>query len=830
MKFLLRLTFLALLWIGFMALPVKVWAQQTRTVSGIVLDENEEPVIGANVIVPGASVGTTTGVDGDFRLAVPDGYSTLQVSYLGYQTQTVTVGSQNSYTVRLEVADRGLDEVVVIGYGTVRKRDLTGAVSSIKSEDIVLRPGPNPMEALQGKVAGLDITRTSGQAGAGVDMQLRGVRSFTASGTPLFLIDGLPGSYETLNANDIESIEVLKDASSTAVYGSAGANGVIIITTKNGSAGKVNVDLNTYIGYNGWSITPEMRTGDSYVQAKRDAYSYNWDANAREWTKTGALWQSPADDKTIFGDQRYALFQEGQWTDWTGIFMRTNAATQNYSLSVRGGNEKTKGYISFNYTDELGQYYGDDYKLYSTSMRIEHSPWKWLTVGSNLQGSYVVRNSAQDKLENALTTDPLVRTRDADGNLVKDLGNNVYNLLYNYQPGVYENLYHNARVNVNPFIEIKPLKGLSFLSRWGIWFTYNNHYQFEGIGSVNEVYTHNNNAIAEINQNRSYGYQWDNILTYNFTLNQDHDFTLTGATSWYDSQNMESWLIQEHVPYNTFKWYNMQRGVNTSGTTGYDMSKTMAYIGRINYSYRSKYLASASVRYDGASALYESNRWDIFPAASAAWRISEENFMASTKGWLNDLKLRVGWGVTGSARIDPYSSVNTLESFNVSLGGLTQAAFRNSQFVTNTGLGWEKSYNTNIGLDATLIKNRVSLTMDYYITKTKGVIWAVSLPATSGLYLSNGTQFQTNMNLAETKNNGFEMTLNTRNIVTKDFEWNSTLVFSTNKEEILKLTGATANFIGNGSTGFTLALGEPVNSFWNYKIDGVWQIGQEKDA
>src|SRR6185503_10113817 len=412
---------------------------QSKTVTGkVVHQQTNEPMQGVTVTVKGTDRSVVTGADGSFSISVPNNQAVLIFSYVGFASQEIA--SDRTASVTMSPGENKLDEVVVVGYGTTKRRDLTGSIVSVKSAEITARPGPNAMESLQGRVAGLDITRASGQPGAAVNIQLRGIRSFTASGNPLFIINGLPGDYATLNPYDIESIEVLKDASSTAVYGSAGSNGVILITTKSGKAGKLNIDFNTYYGYNGWSITPKMRTGDAYLQAKRDAYKYVYDATANKWTTTGALWQSPANDEAIFGTQRYQIFQQGDFVDWADAFLQKNAATQNYSLSVAGGNSVTKGYISFNYTDEKGQYKGDDYKLFSTSMRIDHKVKNWLAVGANLQASYVDRDKAQDKLENALVTDPLVKLYNPDGTLNTNLGNNVYNLLLDHQPGVYGNV------------------------------------------------------------------------------------------------------------------------------------------------------------------------------------------------------------------------------------------------------------------------------------------------------------------------------------------------------------------------------------------------------
>lgn len=810
--------------------------QQSKSIKGKVVDEAGEPLIGVSVHVKGTTIGTITNFDGNFSLSVPPSSNILEISYIGYLPQSVTVGNNVNFNVQMKPDTQALDEVVVIGYGTVKKRDLTGAVSSVKSGDITMRPGPNPMEALQGKVAGLDITRESGQAGAEIKMQLRGNRSFTADGNPLFLIDGLPGDYATLNPNDIESIEVLKDASSTAIYGSAGSNGVIIITTKGGKTGKVNVDFNAYVGYNGWSTTPVMRTGDNYLQAVRDAHRYVWDNASNQWTTTGALWQSPADDEVIFGSQRYAVFKEEKFVDWADLFLQKNAATQNYSLSVSGGNEKTKGYVSFNYTDEKGQYKGDQYELFSTSMRIDHEVRKWLGIGSSLQGSYVIQDKAQDKLESALVTDPLVRPYNEDGTLNTNLGNNVYNLLLNYQPGVYQNQNNNFKVYVNPYIEVKPAKGLSFLSRAGIWLNYSNNYQFDGIGSVNYTYANSEIAKAKIVQNRTYGYQWDNVLTYNFKLLNDHNFTFTGVSTWKHDQMEKTTMDQTNISSNNFKWHNMKGDANTTAISSYSMEKTLGFIGRINYSYLGRYFFSASIRHDGASALYKNSRWDNFPAASAAWRISDERFMVPTQSWLDNLKLRLGWGVTGSAKIKAYSSVSNMEEINMSLGGEALGSYRYSEFITNPNLGWEKSYNTNIGLDFSLLNNRIDITMDYYFTHTDGVIWSVLLPSIYGTYKPGAINYKTNMNLCETKNRGFEFTANSHNITTKDFSWTSALTFATNKEKIVSLTGGTANNISNidpesgNNTGYTLTIGQPINSFYNIKIDGVWQIGEEKDA
>ncbi|NDV80633.1 TonB-dependent receptor [Bacteroides sp. 51] len=801
-------------------------AQQAKTVKGQVVDESGEPLIGVSVYVKGTTTGTITDFDGNFSVTVPSGATTLEISYIGYTTQSVTIGNNTQFNIRMQPDAKTLDEVVVIGYGTVKKRDLTGAVVSVKSEDITLNPGSNPMQSLQGKVAGLDITRESGQAGEGVKMQLRGNRSFTADGNPTFIIDGMPGDYSTLNPNDIESIEVLKDASSTAMYGSAGANGVVIITTKQGQAGKTTVNFNAFAGINGWSKTPKMRSGDSYLQALRDA-------NAA----TGN-WSSAADDEKIFSSaEAYQAHQRGEYLDWADMLLG-DGLTQNYSVSISGGTEKTKAYLSLNFADEKGQYKGDEYKVYSTNIRVDHQVKKWLNIGANMQASYVHQNRAYARLTNALVSSPLGKAYNEDGSvnitpLVSD--ESVISLLLNQDQSVYRNQNQNFKVYFNPYIELKPLKGLSIISRVGAAIEDSRNNYFQGMGSY-QYYTMsgaastgtNSNVYAQVKETRNYNYKWENIVTYNFTLLDDHDFTVTGVTTWNHNRRDIALAKQDNITDNKYMWHNIG-GTNSSSETEYQMSKGMGYIGRVSYSYKGRYLLSGSVRRDGSSRLAKDNRWSTFPAVSAGWRISDEAFMQNTSEWLSNLKLRVGYGVTGTASIDPYSSSANLEQSQYQLGGQLYTTYLFSKNYANPNLTWEKSYNTNIGLDAAFLNNRIDLTADYYFTKTDGVIWARNLPVVNGAYNAS-TYYLTNMNICETENRGIELALNTRNIDTKDFKWNSTITFTYNKEKITGLTDGVSDHIQKTNTDYYLNIGYPVNSFYGLKKTGIWQKDEAADA
>ncbi|MDL2242012.1 TonB-dependent receptor [Bacteroidales bacterium OttesenSCG-928-L03] len=798
---------------------------QLKTLRGVVVDELGEVLIGVSVSVKGGNVGAITGVDGSFSLAVPANAKELEFSYIGYTPQTVAIGNKTDFAIQMQSDTQLLDEVVVIGYGTIKKRDLTGSVASIKGEDLVLNPGSNPMEALQGKVAGFDITRESGQAGAGVNMVLRGTKSIEASKTPLFIIDGLPGDYATLNPNDIESVEILKDASSTAIYGSKGATGVVIITTKSAKAGKTRVNFNAYVGVNGWSTLPEMRSGESYIQALRDA------------NQATGNWSSTADDERLFASPAaYQAHLDGKYLNWAELLMQNNL-TQNYSISISGGTEKTKAYLSLNFSDEQGQYKGDEYKVYSTNMKIDHTLNDWLSIGTNAQMSYVHQNKAYARLMYALRSVPLGEAYDADGNInvsPVEGDQNVINLLLNERKGVYKNQNQNFKLYFNPYIQVNPLKGLTFRSQLGAALTYSRANYFQGEGSYNYYNTEgptasgtNSSVFATVTDNRRYNYKWENILTYNFNINKEHEFTLTGVTSWAHNRYDHLYLKQDNITDNKYLWHNILSSTSSTGETDYTMSKEMAFIGRVNYSYLGKYLLAASIRHEGMSVLAEGNKWSTFPAVSAGWRISDEAFMEDTRTWMDNLKLRVGWGMSGCADIDPYSSSSNLDQKYYTLGGSQVPVYLFSEIYTNKNLTWEKVYTTNIGLDAGFLKNRIEVIMDFYTSKTDGAIYAKALPIINGGFNAS-TYYKALMNLGETKNTGFELTLNTRNVATRDFKWDTALTFSWNEEKLEKLIDGVSDHIPYED--FHLSLGHPIKSYYQLKKTGIWQKGEEADA
>lgn len=810
--------------------------QQTTKVQGTVVDENGDPMIGVTIKVKNGSTGSITDLDGHFSINVKAG-TLLVFTSVGYFDQTIKASA--NMTVKMKPDAIGLDEVVAVGYGSMKKKDLTGAVSQVNNEIITLTPSSNAMQALQGRVAGLDITKTSGQAGSGVNIQLRGNRSISSGGTPLFIIDGMPGDYEALNPNDIETIDVLKDASSTAIYGSQGANGVVIITTKKGQKGKLNINFDTYVGINGWSTMPKMNSAYQNVYTSMYAQQVS-----------GQVY----DDFDLQLQQ--AALEKGNFIDWTDALLKTGV-TQNYSVSVTGGNEKTQGYMSFNYSGEEGQYEKDDYKVYSTTLRLNHEVTKWLSAGVHVQGNFRDQSKADMKLENALRASPFgeLYYTDAEeaasyGKQVGDIkaypitgDNKQVNLLLNSVGDAYRNEPQSQNIYIQPYIRISPLKGLSLESRFSAAFSnskkrtyigYESYsfYDKAGTGALNATKSETAEyTSATINRSDSHTYTWENILTYNFTLAKVHDFMLTGVTSYSSSESESSNVSATGIPSNAMYWTNLEKATGTKTiSSSYSMGKTMAYVGRLNYSYLGKYLLSASVRYDGSSVLAKGHRWSTFPAFSAGWRISDEAFMDNTRNWLDNLKLRLSYGETGGANISAYNSVNILQSSNSGLGDQQLTKYAYSQNLSNPSVTWERSKSWNFGVDATFLDGMIDIVADYYVTNTGGVLWKQSVPITNGGYTAS-TYYETTKNIADTRNRGFELQLTGRPFVAKKsggFSWVSTLTFSTNKEEVRSLGEGAAEYITNGD--YTLHIGDPIHSYYAYNIAGVWQKGEEADA
>lgn len=787
---------------------------QGRSIKGKIIDESGEPMIGVTVKVIGSKAAVVTDLDGNFSIAARTG-DQLEISYVGYKTVTVKAGS-TPLKVTMEPETTSLEDVVVIGYGTVKKRDLTGAVTTMKNEDVVIAPTTNVMEALQGKIAGMDITKTSGEIGEDVNILLRGSRSIYGDNSPLFIIDGLPGNYSDINPNDIESIDVLKDASSTAIYGSAGANGVVIITTKRGQSGKVNVNFDAYYGFSG---TPEYKhgmTGQEWIDYMSEAYAY----------KNGSYPQNIT--SLMGGNQDYIdALNNGEWIDWVDEAMGGNASTQKYSLSVTGGTDKTKVYASIVYNRDKGLLDNDIRDKYSMRLNLDQELFKWAKIGLTANISYSKRNRGENHtFTKALTSLPLGQVRNENGDLNYEYIDGQYTPLGDFIENQYVNETKRTYVNAIGFLELTPLKGLTFRSQLNTRLSHARHgiYWGEQSNALNPTYASKPNA--QITNTDSYSFNWENILSYNITVAKNHDFGLTAVSSW--QRNTDENIISDGWGQDLDIWsfWRMISATGFRSESAFTQTQKMSYALRFNYSYKGRYLFTFSNRWDGVSFFADGNKWDVFPAGALAWRISDEPFMEGARSWLDNLKLRVGAGITGnSGGVGAYATQTNAYKYpsaGISIGGSIAPFVQYSNPYGSASLGWEKSYNWNFGLDFSVLGGRIDGSIDYFTTITRGLLFKRTMPITSGA-TGWGSPLQSWENIAKTSNQGFEFTINSRNITTKDFTWTTTLTGTWGKEKIESLPDG--DLLAEN-----LFIGHPIHSIYDYKYAGIWGTDTPQDV
>lgn len=786
---------------------------QGKTIKGQILDETGESMIGVSVLVKGTTIGTVTDFDGNYTLEVPSGKNILEISYIGYKTKEITIGNNSLINIKMEPDTQALDEVVVIGYGTVKKRDLTGAVASMKNEDVTVAPTSNVMEALQGKIAGMDIVKSSGQVGEDVSILLRGSRSIYGSNEPLFIIDGIPGSYSQVNPSDIESVDVLKDASSTAIYGSAGANGVVIITTKRGKEGKATVNFDAYYGFSGSPNYKHGMVGDEWVNYQREAYKY----------KNGDY---PSDMSALFGNQDYTdAYNAGKWIDWIDEASGNTATTQKYSLSVSGGSEKTKIFASTSYNREEGLLSNDNLNKYSLRLNIDQEIFSWAKMGFTSNLTYQDRNQGvKNTFTKGLSSFPLGDAYDQNGKINHEYITGQYSPLGDFIEDQYVNNTRSTYLNVSGYLELSPIKDFTFTSRINGTLSDSRQGQYWGDQCNANRPSYAGSPHAAITNKNAWNYTWENILSYNTTIAKDHNIGGSVITSWNKNQNDSSLAAASGQMVDRWSFWRLASGASQHVESDFAQTQKMSFAVRFNYSYKGKYLFTFSNRWDGVSQFSAGHKWDSFPAGAIAWRISDEPFMNVAKNWLNNLKLRVGYGITGnSGGVDAYGT--TTQAYVYTGNGLTLNG-QNSSFTQYTGtygskdLGWEKSYNWNVGLDYG-IKQSVDGSIEWFKTTTKGLLFKRTLPITSGL-TGWGSPLSIWQNIAETSNQGVEVTINSHNIKTKDFSWNTTLSVTWSKEKIEKLPDG--DLISEN-----LFVGHSIKSIYGYKYTGIWGTNTPQD-
>lgn len=808
-------------------LLVTLTAGAQQKITGTVVDESGEPAIGASVKIKGTGTGTVTDLNGAFKLDAPAG-STLEITYVGYTPQTVKAGSAPVKVVLKEEVSV-MDEVVVIGYGVMKKRDLTGSVASVKAEDIVRSPAGNAMEALQGQVPGLDITRNSGSATSGVTINIRGKRSLSdvqdefgndIANAPLFIIDGMQGgSIEDLSPSDIESIEVLKDASSTAIYGSQGANGVIIVTTKKGKSGRMHFSYNGYLGVNGWAQYPEMNSGEGYMNVRRESF------------RTGGQWNSTADDSKIFTLEEWEAIQAGDWTDWVDEVLKTGFV-QSHQITASGGTDRTTAILSAGYYQEKGSFKDDKMDKYNIHMNVEHKVSKWLKLGATTHITHYAQNERADNvLWRAATNAPLGKAYDENGNVVLwPLGPSGQISPLADEATATTAKHHILKTNIiaNGYLELTPIAGLSLRSSLGTTYTHYRKQDFEGANSIDRGGQFATSESKQMSAEKSF-VNWDNVINYTKTLG-DHTFGATALTSYTQTKYTGFNASGTGQLLDSYLYHNLGANNQSSYQIGseYIQHTTFSYALRANYSYKGRYLFTVSNRWDGDSRLAKGNKWESFPSVAVAWRVNDEAFMKNID-WISNLKVRLSWGKTGNSGITPYGTQSGVTAY-------TNAAFQDNgytyynfnEYIGSKDVGWEISKTWDLGFDLGFLNNRISAVIDLYHTKTTDLLLPRNLPTSMGG--SNSTSFMMYQNIGATMNRGIELTINSVNITNKNFEWRTGLTFAANHEEITDLINGTDIVSGENPETESLLIGHPLNSYYTYKRLGIWQESEAAEA
>ena len=792
------------------------------SLSGQVVDINNDPIIGASVLEEGTMNGSVTDVNGNFNLKVNE-YARLVVSYVGYATQIVPVQGRANIRIALNEKNEALDELVVIGYGVVRKRDLTGAVSSVKPADIMKTTGSNAMQTLQAKVPGLDIRQNDGQAGSGLSMTLRGNRSISASNSPLILVDGVEyGSTLDINASDIESMEILKDASSTAIYGTKGANGVIIITTKRGSAGKTKVNFNSYLSSNSPTNIPRVMYGQKEVQFLIDKKNYQLDAPTNSWGTAKTTAEQVLTGTPVGADfTEMDVYNTGDYTDWLDIILQ-NGLTQNYEASVSGGNERTNFNASLGTMFEQGLMKNDQLDRYNGKLTLDHKVSNLLKVGTNMLFTYRDHDSRNSSVfGQAMKMTSITRPYNNDGTLLAT-PNARYaahcNPLLDEIDGNFEHNIESTRFFGNTYAEITFLKGLNLKTMLAVDRSNRRDGTYQDFESVARYQSPSTSYIS-LTYDKNTKYTWENLLNYNTIIGKNSISALLGHSMYknvYELSKSEGDAGKEHYYLSSF--YDVKKISTPVVTTGFTQSSMLSYFGRINYSYDGKYLLTASVRADGTSPLAAGNKWGYFPSLSGAWRVSDEAFMAGTEGWLSNLKLRASWGISGNAAIEPYQTLSQLSGYDVFYYmGAKDIAGRIPSQMGNPELKWETTQALNYGIDFGFFDNRISGSIDYYTSHTYDLLFLRTAPPSQ--------VFTTVLsNVGETKGQGLEIALNTLVAKTKDFSYDINWSYSTGKDEIVGLTSGIDKYQVSGQE--WLIVGQPVKIFYDFETNGIWGVNE----
>ncbi len=791
---------------------VQTVQQNLVRIQGRVFDSQGEPIIGATVREKDTSNGVVTDMEGKFTLRVST-TGKLQISYVGYSTQELSIGSQRTFQITLKEDTELLDEVVVVGYGAVRKSDLTGAVASVSTKDLLKSGKTDAVGAMQGVLPGVQIQRANNKPGGEYNILIRGLNTINGSTAPLIVVDGVPGaSLSNLNPDDIEKIDILKDASSTAIYGSRATNGVVMVTTKRGQAGKVKIDYSGYAGFRKYTNMPDMMSGEEYVQLAREAARAG---NNNEYK----------DDSEIFTPSELKAIKDGNYFDWVDA-VSSPAFMTNHTISATGGNEMASYALSAGYYYEDGMLNPQEYSRYNLRAVVDVHPNKYIDFGINMYGTHSVRDTGNsDLLQDAFRLRPTYHPVDlVTGEEMWSYSNGQYNAITTQKNELNKTKKYNLLSNI--YLNIKPIKNLSLKT------TFSPNINLEEIGQYRGKYTKankgQNKATSNYAKNSYVDWVWDNQVTYNFQKNE-HRLDVTGVFSMQQTQDETLKGIGNGLSYNSL-WYNLAGGADSnSSSSGFTKTNLMSYLARANYVYKNKYFVTASIRFDGSSKLAEGNKWGAFSSAALAWRISEENFMKNLS-WLSNLKLRLSFGQTGNDNVSAYQTQGTISGAKYYSFGTNDVIGYVPNNLRNLELGWERTTEYNIGLDFGFLDNRISGSIEYYNRLTDDLIMNKTLPVTLG-YSS------VKANVGSVRNKGFEAIINSENIRTKDFSWTTSLNFAYNKNSIVDLqykedlTSRGPSFAGmSGDYSNLWIIGQPIDINYNLVTIGVWQLNEAEEA
>lgn len=821
------------------------------TVSGRVLDNNGQPVIGAAVVEQGTTNGVVTDIDGNYTIKVPSSAS-LEVSFIGYSSSVEAVNGRTSIAFTLEDEFTELDELVVVGYGVQKKSDVTGALTRVDAEVLNSRPVSNAFEALQGKAAGVDITSNQRPGEMG-DIRIRGNRSLNASNSPLYVVDGVPlssGGIEALNPRDIESIDILKDASSTAIYGSRGANGVVLITTNRGKAGAMTLN------YSG-SLTIEKLVDKSPAMSASDYITW------RRWAYYNSNTENPRGDQPdLEKDKAYFSGDEAAWaniekgwaggkwdpskvtdTDWTEFVTQTGI-THEHTLRASGGTENIQGSFSFGYLKNEGTQKGQEFERFNLSMSVDIQAKPWMKIGGSINASHAGQDYGYSRTGQSSNSGPVdlysaakailryAVPYDEDGEIISMPGGsttNTYTVIDEWKKSIEERKIYRVLGSIYAQVDFgkiwEPLDGLTYKFAFGPDFRHYRRGLFIDATSAVKMGSANQ---ANWNTDRRFSWTLDNMLMYNKKFgNHTLGVTFVQSASKYNSENAS--MSEKNVFIPSYLWNNMgdidiydSEKYGAGMGTGKSENQMSSYLGRVNYSFMDKYLLTVSGRYDGASVLAEGNKWSFFPSMALGWRMDQEEFLAGLD-WLEQFKVRFGVGTTGNSSVGAYGTLGKISNYwmpfstgNEKIFVTNEPYYSNSQNeMPNKDLGWEKTTQFNYGIDYSFIGGRIGGTLDIYTSRTTDLLMKRSISSLTGYpnIMSN---------IGETKNFGIELTINAVPLRIGDFQWTSDLNFAFQKDEIVELAYGKEDDLANG-----WFIGESIAVHYGFENDGIWQ---ESDA